>query len=52
MCMYHIVTGGNHDNGFRALMIISRLFYIVILKHILQSIHCNDASMHICMIME
>ena len=47
--MYHIVTG---DSGFNALMIVSRLCYIAILKHVLLSVHYNDTNMNICMFIE
>ena len=50
--MYHIMTGGYHDSGFRALMIVSRLCYIAILKHVLPSVHYNDVNMNICISME
>ena len=50
--MYHIVTGGYHDSGFRALMIVYRLCYVVILKHVLPRIHYNDAIKNICIYME
>ena len=50
--MYHIVTGDYRESGFRALMIASRLCYIAILKHVLQSVQCNDANMNICIYME
>ena len=41
--MYH---NRYHDSGFRVLMIVSRLCYIAILKHVLPSVHCNDANMN------
>ena len=50
--MYHIVTGGYHDSDFKALMIVSRLCYIAILKHVLLSVHYNDVDMNICISME
>ena len=50
--MYHTVTGGYHNSGFRALMIVSRPCYIAILKHVFPSIHYNDANMNICIFME
>ena len=50
--MYHIVTGGYHDSGFKALVILYRLSCIAILKHVLPSVHYNDANMNICITME
>ena len=50
--MYHIVTSGHHDSGSKALMIVSRLCYIAILKHVLPSVHCNYANMKIYIFME
>ena len=50
--MNHIVTGGYHDSGFGALMKVSRLCYIAILKHVLRSVHYNDVNMNICISME
>ena len=44
--MYHIVTGGYHDSGFKALLLVSRLCYIVILKHVLPSVHYADVNMN------
>ena len=32
--MYNIVAGGYHDSGFKALVIVSRLYDIAILKHV------------------
>ena len=43
--MYHIVTGGYHD---RDLMLVSRLYYIAINKHVLSSVHYSDVNMNIC----
>ena len=50
--MYRIVTGGYHDRGLRALIIVSRLCYIVILKHDLLHVHYIDEIMTICIFME
>ena len=50
--MHHIVTGGYHDSGFKAFMIVSRLCYIAILKHVLPSVHYNDVNMIFCISME
>ena len=50
--MYNIVTGGYHDSGFRAMMIVSRLCYITILTYVLPSVHYNDVHMNICILME
>ena len=40
--LYHIVTSGYHDSGFRTLMVVSRLCYTAILWHILPSVHYNE----------
>ena len=45
-------TGGYNDSGLRALMVISRLRYIVILKDDLLHAHDNNAIMNICISME
>ena len=37
--MYRFMIGGYHDSGFTALMIVSRLPYIVILIHDLLHAH-------------
>ena len=52
--MYRFMTdsGGYHDSGFIALMIISRLPYIVILIHGLLHAHYKYASMNYCIFME
>ena len=50
--MYHIVTGGYHDSGFRALMIVSRFYHNAILKHVLPDIHYNDRNMNISIFMK
>ena len=50
--MYHIVTGGHHDRGFKALMVVSRLHHIAVLKRVLPSVHCYDANVNICMFIE
>ena len=46
------VDSGNLDSGLRALMIVSRLCYIAILKHVLLSVHYSDVDMNICVSME
>ena len=46
------MSGGYHDSGLRALMIVSRLFYIALLKHDLLRVHYSDANMEIFIIME
>ena len=50
--MYHIVIGGSHDSGLMALMIVAKLCYIAILKHVLPSVQYNDVNMNICISME
>ena len=50
--MYHFVIGGYHGSGFWALMISLQIVYIAILKHLLTSVHYNDANMNICIFME
>ena len=50
--MYHIVTGGYHVCGFKALMIVSRFCYMAISKHVLPSTHYNDVYMNISISME
>ena len=47
--MYHILTGGYHANGFKTLMIVPRLCYIAIMKHVCQVFFVN---MNICIFME
>ena len=43
--------GGYRDIGFKALMIVSILCYIAILKHGLPSVLYNDVKMNICISM-
>ena len=50
--MYHIVTDGYQGKGFRASVIVSKLCYIAIIKHVLQSVHCYGANMNICTFVE
>ena len=50
--MYRIVTGGYHDGGLRALMILSSLCYVAILTPDLLCVHYNAATMNICIFME
>ena len=50
--MYRIVIGAYHESGLRALMIVSRLCYVVILKHDFPRVRHNDAIMNICIFME
>ena len=50
--MYHIVTSGYHNSGFGALIIVSRLYHIAILNHVLPSVHYNHVNMNLCIFME
>ena len=44
--MYRFVTGGYHDNSLRTLLIVSRLRYIVMLKHGLLHAYYDNAIMN------
>ena len=46
--MYHFTTGGYHNSGLRALMIVSRLAYIVRLKCDLLHANYEYTVMNIC----
>ena len=51
--IYRFMIGGYHDSDSRALMIVSILPYIVILKHdLLLHAHYEYAIMNICIFME
>ena len=50
--MYRFMTGGYHDSGFAALMIVSRLHHIVILIHDLLNAHYEYAIMNYCIFTE
>ena len=50
--MYHFMTGGYHDSSFTALVIVSRLPYIVMLIHDLLHIDYEYAIMNYCILME
>ena len=50
--MYRIVIGSYHKSGFMALMKVSRLCYIAILKPVLPPVHYNDANVNIYIFME
>ena len=50
--MYRFMIGGYHDSGFTALMIVSRLPYIVILIHDLLHAHYEYAIMNDCIFTE
>ena len=50
--LYRFMTGGYYDSGLRALMIVSRSSYIVMLKHGLLHAHYHNAIMNICIFAE
>ena len=50
--MYCFMTGGYHDSGFTASMIVSRLPYIVILIHDLLHARYEYAIMDYCIFTE
>ena len=50
--MYDFMTGGYHDSGLTALMIVSRLPYIVILIHGLLHAHYKYAIINYCIFTE
>ena len=50
--MYRFMIGGYHDSGFTALMIVSRLPYIVILIHDLLHTDYEYAIMNYCIFTE
>ena len=49
---YRFMTGGYHDSGFTALMIVSKLPYIVISLHDLLHAHYEYAIMNYCVFTE
>ena len=50
--MYRFMIGGYHGSGFTALLIVSRLTYIVILIHYLLHAHNEYAIMNYCIFTE
>ena len=50
--VHRFVTGGHHDSGLKALMIASRLPYIITLKRDLSHAHYKNDIMNICIFME